>query len=198
MRWSGSTRVLVVSVMMVSAALLACKKKKATTESVGIAPPTPTPTPTLEPLPATPTQTFKLNEAAKLDGITVTVEEFRDCRLDNFYSRRALQKKKEKLVGANVVFEGNAPKDHSVSYTAFRVNDSEGLTFRATTRSGSNCSPTLKSGRVASGEKSRGWVLFEVPEKSSGFKLVLTNRRPYRSGTPSGEQEQKVTFSPGM
>jgi len=188
-----------VSVMIVSMALFACKKKKsATTEAVGAAgTPTPTPKPTMAPLPATPTKTFGLNEAAKLDGVTVTVEEFKDCRLDNFYSRRSLTKKKEKLVGANVIFEGNGEKDHTTSYTNFKVTDPEGMTYRATIRSGSNCSPTLKSGRIGNGEKSRGWVLFQVPNNASGFKISYSNRRPYRTGTPPGEQEQKVSFSPG-
>jgi len=186
-----------MSVMIVSTALLACKKKKSSaTESVGVGSPTPTPTRPPVVLPATPTQIFGVNQPAKLDGVTVTIEEYKDCRLDNYYSRRSLAKKKEKLVGINVVFEGTGDKDHVISYSRFKISDSEGLTFRATLRSGTNCSPTLKSGNLAKGDKSRGWVLFQVPEKSSGFKIAFTNRRPYRSGTPADEKEQKVTFKP--
>lgn len=199
MQLDGRTRTLMASLAIVALALLACKKKTPpTTESAGAAPPpTVAPKPAPVPLPETPTKTFGLKEAAVLDGVTVTVEEFKDCPLDNFYSRRALAKKKEKLVGANVLMEGSAEKDHTISYTNFKVTDPEGMTFRSTVRSGSKCSPPLSSGRVGKGEKTRGWVMFEVPEKASGFKIVYTNRRPYRTGTPAGEQEQKASFSPG-
>jgi hypothetical protein len=198
MQLGRGTRSLVVSVMVVSVALFACKKKKTAASSVGGGTPTPTVAskPPPEPVPPTPTQTFGLKSAAKLDGVTVTIEEFQDCRLDNFYSRRSLAKKKEKLVGANVVFEGNGAKDHNVSYTAFRINDSDGMAYSSTFRSGSNCNPTLKSGRIGPGEKTRGWVIFQVPQKASGFKLVLTNRRPYRTGTSPSDMEQKVNFDP--
>lgn len=195
MQLGRGARSLVVSAMIVSLALLACKKKTApTTGAAGPAAPAATPAP--PPLPATPTKSFGLNETAKLDGVAVTVEEFKDCRIDNFYSRRSVARKKEKLVGANVVFEGNADTDHSISYTNFKVTDPDGMAYRSTINSGTNCNPTLKSGRVGKGEKSRGWVLFQVPEKASGFKIVMTNRRPYRTGTSPSEMEQKVTFNP--
>jgi hypothetical protein len=197
MQLGPTARSVLLSVMIVSTALLACKKKKSTaTESVSVGSPTPAPTRPPVVLPATPKQTFGLKQAAKLDGVTVTIDEYQDCRLDNFYSRRSLAKKKEKLVGINVTFEGNGEKDHVISYSGFKISDSEGLTFRATLRSGTKCSPTLKSGSLAKGDKSRGWVLFQVPEKSSGFKIVFNNRRPFRSGTPADEKEQKVTFQP--
>lgn len=198
MRLGRGAQSLVLVVMVVSMALLACKKKSSSTTSAGPSlAPAPAPTPTLAPLPATPTKTFGLNDAAVLDGVTLTVEEFKDCRLDNFYSRRAVTRKKEKLVGANVTFEGNGDKDHNISYTNFKVVDPEGMTYRSTFRSGSNCSPTLNAGRVAKGEKTKGWVIFQVPEKAKGFKVVFSNRRPFRIGTPAGEQEQKVDINPG-
>ncbi len=190
-------RWLVAAVAVVSVALLACKKKSApATESVGVGAGAPTvaPKPPPEPLPATPTEAILLKSPAKLDGITVTIEEFKDCRVDNFYSRRSLTKKKEKLVGADVVLEGSGTKDQTVSYSAFRVVDSAGMAYSSAFTSGSNCNPTLKSGRIGGGEKTRGWVVFQVPEKASGFKLVLTHRRPYRTGTPPSEMEQKVNF----
>jgi hypothetical protein len=48
---------------------------------------------------------------------------------------------------------------------------------------------------VGSGEKTRGWVLFQIPETVKSVNVVFTNRRPYRTGTPADEKEQKVTFS---
>ncbi len=194
MRLASGVRSLSIPVMVVAVALLACKKKKApppTTRS-----PLPIPTKTAPVLPETPKGKLKLKQAAKLDGVTLTVEEFKDCRLSNFYSRRSLKRKKEKLIGVNVIFEGNGEKDHNVSYTQFKVKDPEGMTFRSIIRSGSDCNPTLKSGRVGQGEKTRGWVLFSVPQTVENVEVVFTNRRPYRTGTPSSEREQKVTFDP--
>ncbi len=196
MRLMRGARSLSVPLMVVAVALFACKKKKAPPSGAAgvVAPPT-VPTRTAPVLTETPKGIQKLKTAAVLDGVTLTLEEFQDCRLSNFYSRRSLTKKKEKLIGVNVLFEGNGEKEHNVSYSNFKVTDPEGLTFRSTIRSGTNCSPTLKSGRVGSGEKTRGWVLFQIPESVKSVNVVFTNRRPYRTGTPSDEKEQKVTFS---
>jgi hypothetical protein len=197
MRLLIGIRTVSLPVMIVAIGLLACKKKttKAATESVG---PAPAPAATKAPLvlPETPKETMKLNQAAKLDGVTLTVEEFKDCRVTNLYSRRAMTKKKEKLVGISVLFEGNGEKDHQVSYSNFKVSDPEGLTFRSTLYSGSDCSPTLKSGRVGSGEKTRGWVLFQIPATAKSVNVVFTNQRPHRLGTPTSEREQKANFDP--
>ncbi|MCA9592028.1 MAG: DUF4352 domain-containing protein [Myxococcales bacterium] len=191
-------RALVPAIAIVGLALLACKKKSTTT-STG---PAATATATAKPKPVdppTPTQTFKLNEVAKLDGISITLQEFKDCRLSNFYSRRALSKKKQKLIGVLVLSEGNGDKSHSSSWSYFKVTDPEGLTYRATTRSGSDCSPTFKSTSLGKGEKSKGWVLFEVPEtlENANVTMTYTNRRPYRSGADLSNREEKVKFKPG-
>ncbi len=185
-------RHLVVPTMIVAMALLACKKKGAPVSETNAAAPTAPPAPTAPDIPPTPSGTVKLGAAVALDGVTVTAEEFKDCKLSNVYSRRTLTRAKEKLVGVNVLFEGNGEKEHNVSFTGFKVTDSEGMAFSATTRSGSDCSPTLKSGRIAKGEKSRGWVLFQVPEKMTVSKLSFTNRRPFRLRTPSDQMEQRI------
>ncbi|MEZ4221318.1 MAG: DUF4352 domain-containing protein [Polyangiaceae bacterium] len=189
-------RGLGIPVMVVAVALLACKKKSSST--TGAATTTPAPKPTLEApvLPETPASPLKLNAAAKLDGVTLTISEYKDCRLSNFYSRRSLAKKKQKLVAINVLFEGNGEKEHNVSYSNFKVTDPEGMAFRSTFRSGSDCEPLLKSSRIGVGEKTKGWVVFEVPETLAKPTITFTNRRPYRFRTPANEQEQKVSFNP--
>lgn len=185
--------------MVVGLALLACKKKSssssATTESRPASPTLPS-KPAAPALPPTPTKTFGLNDAAVLDGLTVTMEEFKECRLDNAYSRRSMSRKKEKLVGGLFVFEGNGEKEHSIYSSGFKVTDPEGLTYRSTFRSGTDCSPTLKSSRLSKGDKTKGWVLFQVPDKATGLKISVTHRRPYRPNTPADEKEQKVSFQP--
>ncbi len=193
-----SAKALVPAIIVVGLALLACKKKKSTTSSV----PAVTATATTKPKavePPTPTQTFKLNEEAKLDGVTITLQEYKECRLDNFYSRRSLSKKKQKLVGALALFEGNFEKNHLVSTSNFKATGPEGLTYRATTRSGSNCSPTLKSNSLAKGDKTKGWILFEVPQTLDNDKVTITytNRRPYRTGADLSNREQRAKFQPG-
>ena len=46
------------------------------------------------------------------------------------------------------------------------------------------CEPDLKSVRIGKGEKAKGWVTFEVPEKASGLKLTYN---PFIIGTAKQE-----------
>lgn len=188
-------KTLAVSVMMVGAGLLACKKKQApTVEASPLATPTPSPASPALDLPPTPTNKGKLGEAMVLDGVTVTVEEQKNCTFANAYSRRSLASRKQKLVGIKVLFEGNGERAHVISYSAFKATDPEGITFRSNTRAGTDCDPTLKSNTLSKGDKTRGWVLFEVPLTVSKLSFPYTNRRPPRAGTPPNEREQIVKF----
>jgi len=135
---------------------------------------------------AAPALSVGLNAPAALAGLTATVEQVAECSVSDKYGRESLARRKEKIMGVRVVFAGTTSTAKNFSHSRFKLSDSTGKTFISTLRPDSDCSPLLESGSLAQGEQRRGWVLFQVPSASAGFKVLLKG----------SDQSQSVVFDP--
>ena len=72
-------------------------------------------------------------------------------------------------LGVEMQIEGTADKDVPVNPFYAKVTDADGYSYTSTF---GGCDPELKSVRVNKGEKARGWVTFEVPDKAKDLKLT--------------------------
>ncbi len=157
--------------VLVGGALLACKSKKSTSSS-----PPPT-TPVTDPGAGTgtgtgtggpafdPSKVYKVGETAKAPDFSMSIENVKECKVPYYFKA----KKGNIKLGAEVVIEGTADKDVPVNPFYAKVTDGDGYSYTSTF---GGCDPELKSVRINKGEKARGWITFEVPEKASGLKLT--------------------------
>jgi hypothetical protein len=159
--------VFACAVLVVGAAL-ACKSKKSPppTTSPVTDPNTPTGNPT-----STPTSNFdsskvyKVGETAKAPDFSMSIENVKECKVPYYFK----PKKGNIKLGVEVQIEGTADKDVPVNPFYAKVTDADGYSYTSTF---GGCDPELKSVRVNKGEKARGWITFEVPEKGKDLKLT--------------------------
>ncbi len=154
---------------LIAGALLACKKKTPPTTDPGTgtgAGPTPTVTPTAPPTPSfDSSKLYKVGETAKAPDFTMAIENVKECKVPYYFKA----KKGNIKLGVEVQIEGSADKDVPVNPFYAKVTDGDGYSYTSTF---GGCDPELKSVRVNKGEKAKGWITFEVPQKASNLKLT--------------------------
>ncbi len=169
--WTAFTGVLVMA-----AALLACKKSApaAGETPVGETVATPTAEP---PPPVVTNKVWNVGDKATAPDYTMTLENVKECKVKYYFK----PKKGNIKLGIEVAVEGTADKDVPVNPFYAKVTDSEGYTYNSTF---GGCDPDLKSVRLSKGEKAKGWITFEVPAKAAGLKLSYN---PFIIGTTKQE-----------
>ncbi|MCA9598141.1 MAG: DUF4352 domain-containing protein [Myxococcales bacterium] len=165
-------------VVLIAGALLACKKKSSSTTgsttTTAETPTTPVPTATTPPI---TNKVWNVGEAATAPDYKMTIDNVKECKV-KYYFR---PKKGNIKLGVEVSIEGTADKDVPVNPFYAKITDGEGYSYTSTF---GGCEPDLKSVRIGKGEKAKGWVTFEVPEKASGLKLTYN---PFIIGTAKQE-----------
>jgi hypothetical protein len=167
MHTRGTSFTVLTGALLVGAALLACKSKKSS--------PTPTTTPTAETTttatdtPTTPafdsTKIYKVGEKAQAPDFSMSIENVKECKVPYYFKA----KKGNIKLGVEVELEGSADKDVPVNPFYAKITDGDGYSYTSTF---GGCTPDLKSVRINKGEKARGWITFEVPDKAKGLKLT--------------------------
>ncbi len=172
-------------VVLVGGTLLACKKKDSTpTATTDTATAAPTPTP--PPAPTFTTKTFNVGDNAKAFDYALQVDNVKECKPKYYFSK---PKKGTIWLGVEMVVESTSDKQIWSNPSHAKVIDSEGLTYNYSFASTKDCDPGLRATQLNKGEKAKGWVVFEVPEKASGLKLTYN---PSLFGSP-----QQVKFDLG-
>ena len=155
---------------LVAGALLACKKSTPTpTTDPGTGTGATPTTPTTPPVPTGPafvsSKLHKVGETAKAPDYSMAIENVKECKVPYYFKA----KKGNIKLGVEVQLEGIADKDVPVNPFYAKVTDGEGYSYTSTF---GGCSPELKSVRIAKGEKAKGWITFEVPQKATNLKLT--------------------------
>jgi hypothetical protein len=158
---------------------LACKTKKESSSPVPPASTVPPVAPETTPAVITTDPLHKLGETAQGGDYKLTVVTVKECNVKYYFK----PKKGNIKLGAEVIIEGTADRQVPVNPFYAKLTDAEGYTYASTF---AGCEPDLKSRQVGKGEQSRGWVSFEIPEKSTGLKLSYA---PFVIGR--GKQEIK-------
>lgn len=128
--------------------------------------PTPTVAPTAPPTPSfDSSKLYKVGETAKAPDFTMAIENVKECKVPYYFKA----KKGNIKLGVEVQIEGSADKDVPVNPFYAKVTDGDGYSYTSTF---GGCDPELKSVRVNKGEKAKGWITFEVPQKASNLKLT--------------------------
>jgi hypothetical protein len=165
----GSLSTLGCAALMMSA-LLACKKeKKETPPPVATVTPAATPARPAEPVkPAVDeNKVYNVGETAEQEDFNLKVSDIKECKAK--YTR---PKKGNLLLGVETTIGSKRDRNFYASSSSAKVVDGEGLAHNAMGyASTSNCDPTLKGTQLATGEKAKGWLVFEVPKEATGLKL---------------------------
>lgn len=166
MQIRGTSFTVFLSALVVAGALLACKKKSAPTTTA-----TPTTAETASTGTASDTPAFdsskiyKVGDKAQAPDFSMSIENVKECKVPYYFK----PKKGNIKLGVEVQLEGSADKDVPVNPFYAKITDGDGYSYTSTF---GGCSPELKSVRINKGEKARGWITFEIPEKSKGLKLT--------------------------
>ncbi len=154
-----------VCATLVTGSLLACKKKKAPppVASAVAAPTAPTAT-----APKVSNKIYKVGDTGSALDYKLTVSNVKQCKNKYYFSK---PKKGNMWIGVELLVESSSDKPFFANPGNAKITDGEGIAYNPSYRSTKDCDPTLKGTRLAKGEKAKGWVVFEIPKKSSGLKL---------------------------
>jgi hypothetical protein len=174
--------------VLVGGTLLACKGKKGTTGTTGggETPEVPNKPPEPPPPPEFMTKTYSVGDTAKALDYSLAVDNVKECRPKYYFSK---PKKGSMWLGVEMVVEATTDKQIWSNPTYAKVVDGDGLTYNYTYATTKDCDPGLRATQLNKGEKAKGWVVFEVPEKASGLKITYN---PSMIGAP-----QQVKFDLG-
>jgi hypothetical protein len=164
---SWSTLAFAVVVM---GSLLACKKKTTGTSGTGTtattgSPTTPTATATATTNPVT-TKTFNVGDTADAGEYKITVENVKECKAKPYMKPT----KGSIWLGVEVTIVATGDKQIYPGSTNMKAVDKEGHVLKQVGY-GAACEPALGYQALGKDEKTKGWVVFEVPSDASGLKF---------------------------
>ena len=160
-----STLTVLACAALVGGSLLACKKKKtaATTASATTASAVPTAT-----APKVTNKIYKVGDTGSALDFKLTVSNVKQCKNKYYFSK---PKKGNMWIGVEVLVESSSDKPFFANPGNAKIIDGDGIAYNPSYQSTKDCDPTLKGTQLAKGEKAKGWIVFEIPKKSSGLKL---------------------------
>lgn len=159
-----STLTVLACAALVAGSLLACKKKKpaATTATTASAA-----APTASVKKVAP-KIYKVGDTGSALDYKLTVSNVKECKNKYYFSK---PKKGNMWIGVEVLVESNSDKPFFANPGNAKIIDGDGIAYNPSYQSTKNCDPTLKGTQLAKGEKAKGWIVFEIPKKSTGLKL---------------------------
>lgn len=112
---------------------------------------------------------FKVGDTIKMGDITLTVNEY----VDNVVSKNEYDKpgSGNRFVAVDVKLENAGNSSEYILTDDFTIQDSNSYVYSHEWSEAK--SPELQSGNLGKGSSLRGWVVFEVPSKASGLKLIF-------------------------
>ena len=133
----------------------------------------PVPTATHVPAPTNTTrpQVYRLGEKAQADGYGITA----NAVLDPLPAENGVPEPGMRFIAVDVTVENVGSKPITYSYADFFLRDSDGWQYVKNTVRGLDKYPYLTSGKLAPGEKVRGYMQFCVHGKATGLLLLHSN-----------------------
>jgi hypothetical protein len=115
-------------------------------------------------VPAASPALHRVGDVVTAPDYTLRVEAIKECKVKYYFKAKQGNIK----LGVQVLIEGNSDKDVPINPYYAKLVDSDGFAYTSTY---GGCEPELKAVRIVRGEKSGGWVTFEIPEKATGLKF---------------------------
>ncbi len=119
--------------------------------------------------PETSSSEYTIGQRIKLGNYILIVKNFRDFKSNDEFSQ---PKAGNKYVEADILIEngGSEPIDYNI--LDFKLQDNEGYSYN--TAFGGSSEPSLSAGTLQKGQKTRGFVSFEIPKKNKAEQLTYT------------------------
>ncbi len=123
---------------------------------------------TTEQLQQTETKVYNLGDRVKLENKVLTAYSIANYIEPNKYLQ---PKAGNKHITVDISLENDGPDSISYNVLNFRLQDSDGYVY---THVAASKEPYFTSGALQPGRKIRGFIVYEIPQDSSGFELIFT------------------------
>ncbi len=117
---------------------------------------------------APPTKTYKMGDLVDLNGKTMAVNAVSPYTSGNQF---LAPKSGNKFVTVDITLQNNAKDPYTYNALEFKLHDNQDYGYDEAV---SDKTPALSTGTIQPGEKTRGFITFEIPTDNTPAKLVYT------------------------
>lgn len=117
---------------------------------------------------APPTKTYKVGDLVDLNGKTMAVNAVAPYTSGNQF---LAPKSGNKFVTVDITLQNNAKDPYTYNALEFKLHDNQDYGYDEAV---SDKTPALSTGTIQPGEKTRGFITFEIPTDNTPAKLVYT------------------------
>ncbi len=117
---------------------------------------------------APPTKTYKMGDLVDLNGKTMAVNAVADYISGNQF---LIPKSGNKFVAVDITLQNNSKDPYIYNALEFKLHDNQDYSYDMAV---SDKDPQLSSGTIQPGEKTRGFITYEIPEGNTPAKLEYT------------------------
>jgi hypothetical protein len=117
---------------------------------------------------APPTKTYKMGDLVDLNGKTMAVNAVAPYTSGNQF---IAPKSGNKFVTVDITLQNNSKDPYTYNVLEFKLHDNQDYGYDMAV---SDKEPTLSTGTIQPGEKTRGFITFEIPVNNTPAKLVYT------------------------
>jgi len=115
------------------------------------------------------TQTFKLGDKVQLGDYVLVVNTVEPCSSSNQFMQ---PKSGNKFVVVDITQENQGADPRSYNVWDYKLQDSQDFTYQTAMTS---CrEPGFSAGTLQKGQKTRGFITFEIPKENTAAKLIFT------------------------
>lgn len=115
------------------------------------------------------TQTFKLGDKVQLGDYVLVVNEAKSCSSSNQFMQ---PKSGNKFIAVDITQENQGVDPRNYNVWDYKLQDSQDFTYQ--TAMASCREPAFSSGTLQKGQKTRGFITFEIPKENTATKLIFT------------------------
>jgi len=117
---------------------------------------------------APPTKTYQMGDLVDLNGKTMAVNATAPYTSTNQF---IVPKSGNKFVTVDITLQNNSKDPYTYNALEFKLHDNQDYGYDMAM---SDKDPQLSSGTIQPGQKTRGFITFEIPEGNTQAKLVYT------------------------
>jgi len=114
------------------------------------------------------TETFKIGDSVMLDDNTITVKEAKDCTPKNSFLK---PESGMKFISVDVLQENNGEGVVSHNPLYFSLQDNKDFSYQVSFKGCQD--PAFATGELQKGQKTRGFLTFEIPKENSASQLIF-------------------------
>lgn len=115
-----------------------------------------------------PTETFKIGDEVNLDGKTIVVNGVEPYTSSNQFMSPSAGKR---FVAVDITLQNNSDEAYNYNVLEFNLQDNEDYSY---TNALADIEPYLTTGAIQPGQRTRGYIPFEIPTENEPVKLTYT------------------------